>query len=315
MQSVKDHLIRIDIDLNKQYEKIVIKNNQNKDILTDLTQSLQEQADWLCMLESSSSESNIFHAVKHLDTIQESREKQVNTIKNDLITIPLDVLPPEATKSIEKLFQKFNQKTASQTVHSITTSTSELKQPQIKIDREIQPPPPRYQEFISSNNCTFGAFCFTEDDRMFVEEFVLPGFKCSLKYCLRVFDLQTDKSNAIVISDNHKRNYSNRSSICMYDETFILLASMKSVMVIDMKRLKICRTIHLQQSLGLENLNGIRWISCKGGNVYLMVESKTGLWLCLIDFNGMILQKVDVPHSIADIAFDGSKRFFIQTIK
>lgn len=173
LQSFKDHLIQMDINLKKKYEKIVIQNKQNKDILTDLTQSLHEQADWLCMLESSSSESNIFHAVKHLDTIQESREKQVNKIKNDLITIPLDVLPPEATKSIEKLFQEFKQKTVSQTVQSITTSTSELKQPQIKTDKEIQPPPSQYQEFISSNNCTFGAFCFTEDDRMLVEEFVL----------------------------------------------------------------------------------------------------------------------------------------------
>lgn len=310
LQSFKDHLIQIDINLKKKYEKIVIQNKQNKDILTDLTQSLQEQADWLCMLESSSSESNIFHAVKHLDTIQESREKQVSKIKNDLTTIPLDVLPPEATKSIEKLFQEFNQKTVSQTVQFITTSISELKQPQIKTDREIQPPPPQYQEFISSNNCTFGAFCFTEDDRMFVEEFVLPGFECPLKYCIRVFDLQTNKSNEIVISDNYKRNSSDRSSICMYDETFVLLASMKAVMVIDMKLLKMCRTIKLEQSAVRGNLNGLKWISCKGGNIHVLVQSQHGLWLCSIDFNGRILHEVDLPRSIADIDFDGSKRFF-----
>ncbi|XP_063427190.1 uncharacterized protein LOC134710729 [Mytilus trossulus] len=308
LQSFKDHLIQIDINLHMKYEKIVIQNKQNKEILTDLTQSLQEQADWLCMLESCSSESNIFHAVKHLDSIQESKEKQVNKIKNDLITIPLDVLPPEATKSIENFFQDFNQKTVSQTVHSITTSTSELKLPQINTDREIQPSPPRYQEFIPSNNCVFGAFCFTEDDRMFVEEFVLPGYESSLKYCLQVFDLQTNKSNTIVISDNFKWDYS--GSVCMYDEKFVLLASMKAVMVIDTKLLKMCRTIKLEQSVVRGNLKGIKWISCKGGNIYVLVQSQHGLWLCSIDFNGCILHEVDLPHSLADIDFDGSKRFF-----
>lgn len=70
LQCFENHIRQIRNNLNKRYENISKQKETNCQHLRNLRQGLKENMDWLCMLEHSSSESNIFYAVKHLDAIQ-----------------------------------------------------------------------------------------------------------------------------------------------------------------------------------------------------------------------------------------------------
>lgn len=70
----------------------MIQNAKHSTQLRYIKQNLDENIDWLCMLENSSSEINIFNAVKHFDSIQATSEKEIDKIKKDSITLPLDEL-------------------------------------------------------------------------------------------------------------------------------------------------------------------------------------------------------------------------------
>lgn len=203
------------------------------------------------------------------------------------------------------------------TMTSGIPSSRDFKQSQMKVEKESQPLPPRYQEQISDNNSTFGAFCFTKDGRLVVEELFLSKNERALKYCLRIFDLQTSKSTEILVSDKFYMKYLYKGSMCMYDDTFVLLVSnndKRQIMVIDIKLQKMCRTINLQRSEGLGDVKDIIWISDScASEIYLLAESSykgNGLWLCSIDFNGKILSEVNMPLTVADMAFDGGNLFF-----
>ncbi|CAC5363871.1 unnamed protein product [Mytilus coruscus] len=161
---------------------------------------------------------------------------------------------------------------------SITTSARKYKQSQMKVKRASQPPPPSYQELLSDNNSTFGAFCFTEDDRMVVEESVLPEQSNWLIHCLRIFDLKTYQSKQIKLSDRHGINM-NTGSICIYDATLALLASntdIRGVKVIDKKLQRICRTIYPRGSNSLGKIYKIKWLSCKDGKLFLWQSLSMG---------------------------------------
>lgn len=166
-------LSQIENNLKKNYYKIVEQNKENGAQLFNLKQSLQENMDWLSTLEENSSDSNMFHALKHLDTIQVSSEKHIAMIKRDLVTMPLDVLP-EGKKFIENIFQEFQRKSSFRSFLPIANLESECKQSQVKVKKqESLHPPPRYQEFTSGIDSAFGALCFTEDGRIVIEEYVL----------------------------------------------------------------------------------------------------------------------------------------------
>ncbi|XP_052105880.1 uncharacterized protein LOC127738599 isoform X1 [Mytilus californianus] len=176
-QCFKNHLLTIQNNLNKNYEKIVKQNEENSEQLKYLRQNLQENIDWMCMLERSSSERNIFHAVKHLDAIQIVSEKQIVEIKKDMTTYPLDVLPSESMRNIDKLFEELMGKSKRLSLPKQTAIlASDCLKSQIKVEREIPPQmeklyrPPPYQDLIAGDNSTFGALCFTEDGRIIVEE-------------------------------------------------------------------------------------------------------------------------------------------------
>ncbi|CAG2240864.1 unnamed protein product [Mytilus edulis] len=81
-----------------EYDKIEKQTADNIKQSMHSRKDLQENMDWLCTLENSSLEYNIFHAVKHLETILVSSENQIDRMKNDLVTVPLCVLPPEGIK-------------------------------------------------------------------------------------------------------------------------------------------------------------------------------------------------------------------------
>lgn len=309
LQCFKSHIKQIRNNLNKRYDNILKQNKENGQKLNYLRQDLQENMDWLSMLERSSSESNIFYAVKHLDAIQVSDEKLINQIKKDMITLPLDVLPSEGTKFIDKLFDEFYKKAEFYTLSAITIFDSECKQPQI--ERDNQTTPPRYQELISDHTSTFGALCFTEDGRIIVEE---SFQQCSPTiHCLRMFDLHTSQSQQINLRKIHHWINMKTGSICMYDKTFALMASNKDVigiMVIDLALQRHCRTICLECSGRLGDIQQIKWVTCKEGNIYLLAERDMGLGLLSIDFNGRILSEFKLPGSVADIDFKCSKSFF-----
>lgn len=165
----------------RKYEKIEKQTADNIKQSMHLREDLQENMDWLCTLESSSSECNIFHAIQHLDTILVSNEKQISRMKNDLITIPLDVLPPEGTKFIDNIFQELHNKPKLQTMPAITILPREYKQSQIKVERASRSPHSPYQELISDNNSMFGACFFTEDGCLVVGELFLSKHKSPLR--------------------------------------------------------------------------------------------------------------------------------------
>ncbi|VDI43466.1 Hypothetical predicted protein [Mytilus galloprovincialis] len=310
-----EHIMQIENNLDQEYDKIVIRNKDNGEQLSYLKQSLQENMNWLCMLESNSSETNIFHAVKHLDTIQATSENQVGHIKKDLLTIPLDVLPPEGTKNLAKLFENMNEKARSKVISATTSSDDKCKQSQIKVKiRTSQSPLPRYQELTAGINSTLGAFCFTEDGRIVVEACVPSEIRPKLRiHCLRIFHLQSCETNQIELSEETSQGINfDAGSIAMVDN-FALLVSKKScnvITVIDTKLQRVCRTITLQHPKGLFHVTQLKRISCKGGQIFLFAVSNNGIWLFSIAFNGTILSEFELSDSIFDLDFDGVNRFF-----
>lgn len=306
LQCFENHIRQIRNNLNKRYENILRQNEKNGKQLNYLRKGLQENMEWLCMLERSSSESNIFHAVKHLDTIQVSDEKLVDQIKKDMITLPLDVLSSDGTTYIDKLFEEFYKKTEFGTFPAITISASESNQSQIKVESYSQSTPSRYQEFVAVDNSTFGALCFTEDGRIVVEELFQSK---QTTHFLRIFDLITDQSLQIKLRELYYGMDMKSGSICIYDEKFALITSNKviGIMVIDLALERHCRTIILNHS---RKIKRIKWVTCKEGEIYLLAESKSNSWLCSIDFNGTTLSELKISGSVAHMDFEDSKRFF-----
>ncbi|CAC5407471.1 unnamed protein product [Mytilus coruscus] len=308
LKCFKEHVMRIENNLNQEYEKIVVQNVDNGEQLRYLKQSLQENKDWLCMLESSSSESNIFHAVKYLNTIQVTIENQISQIKRDLITIPLDILPPDGTKNIDKLFEEMNEKATPNTIPVTTVSDNACKKSQIKVERTSQRPPPPYQELTAGNNSTLGAFCFTKDGRIVVEACVPSEIRTNLRiHCLRIFDLHTCKSSQIKLSETSQDINFNAGSISMYDNFALLVSKMRDnvITVIDLKLQRMCRTISMQHPKYVFHVIKIKWISCKGGKIFPFAEANLGIWLFSNEFNGRILSEFRFPDSIIDLDFDG----------
>lgn len=123
----EDHLVQIEHNINTNYENIVKQNKNNEGQLSYLKQTVEENVDWLCMLESYSSESNIFCAVKHIDSMHVSSEKQVNEIKKDFATLSVHTLHPEVIKYIDIFFQELNDKSKFKTEPVITGSTNDCK--------------------------------------------------------------------------------------------------------------------------------------------------------------------------------------------
>ncbi|CAG2240865.1 unnamed protein product [Mytilus edulis] len=154
------------------------------------------------MLESNSSESNIFCAVKHLDAMHVSSEKQVNEINKDFATLSVHTLHPEVINYIDRFFQELNDKTKFKTEPVITGSTNDCKKSQIKVERALQSPPPRFQELMAGDESTFESFCFTEDNRIVVLESIRSRnqYREEIDTCLKIFDLQTNKSTEIKLS-------------------------------------------------------------------------------------------------------------------
>lgn len=228
-----------------------------------------------------------------------------------MITLPLNVLPSEGTKFIDKLFDEFYKKTESDTVSAITISASESNQSQIKLEGYTgQSTISRYQELVAIDNSTFGALCFTEDGRIIVEELVQSSPTIHL---LRKFDLKTNQSQQIKLRELFYGININSGSICMFDETFALIASNNDVigiMIIDLALQRHCRTICLKHSRSLGEIKRIKWVTCKEGTIYLLAESTSYSWLCSIDFNGTILSELRISGSVAYMDFEGSKSFF-----
>lgn len=169
---------------------------------------------------------------------------------------------------------------------------------------------------MAGDKSTFDSFCFTEDNRIVVLETVRSRnqYSAQINTCLKIFDLQTNKSTEIKLSKpKDNLNLGNCCSICMYDAKLVLIAADKDIqgiMVVDMQLQRHCRTIYPNHSKGLGSFKNIHWISCKGGKIFILAESRNGVWLCLIDFNGTILSELDLPATVAAMDYDGLFTFF-----
>ncbi|VDI35827.1 Hypothetical predicted protein [Mytilus galloprovincialis] len=292
---------------SQQNHKISEIETKLKTLQSDLDLNI-ETADHI---NYSSNQTHIFLMLHHLRPIQDANENDIAKTNQELESIQLNMIPANFTRKLTDLISSLEG--TGYTDHSLLNETKLHVHGKISTEFITAT---KMQTLTPTKGFTFGACCFTEDNRI-----VLTESKWDSKYKLSIFDIKSGKTGRVSISLPEEPN-----QLCSFEKSRVLVTCKNKlpIVVVDVQSITTDRKYIRPCIDSLVGKDTCQHSECsfifgKGFQIWVCIQccikGKDSTYICSINFEGEILKSIPLKTDISDMCMNFRSDSFIYTHK